>query len=126
MELFIHIDYIYTISGVFSVLLQPRGCICPNDGYTCQVNLATEINWITNSTTGNDLAYTPSGLGSIRNEGYFRVNFTHEQATRYLYNFTSTLIVTDFNANGTNVTCEKFDGVMATDYEIIVICIVGM
>ena len=111
---------------MFNVSLQPRGCICPDSGYTCQVNNATEINWITSSTTGNDLSYVSSGRERIRNKGYFHVKFTHEKVTSLLFDFTSTLFVTNFNANGTNLTCEKIEGSMVTDNETIVICIVGM
>ena len=110
-----------------NVSLQPRGCICPNEGYTCHVTNATEINWITSTTTGNDLLYTSSGYESSRSESYFRVNYTHiPTVTRLLFDFTSTLFVTNFTANGTNVTCQKIVGGMATDSDTIVICVVGM
>ena len=84
------------------------------------------MNWITDTTTGNDLAYGPSGRESSRSRSYFQVNYTHEKAVPYLFNFTSTLFVTDFNANGTNITCEKIESEDATDNATTVICITGM
>ena len=107
-------------------MLQPKRCICPNEGYTCQVELATEISWITTATTETELLYTPSGLGRSRNVSDFRVNFTHNQATEFLFNFTSTLLVTDFNANGTNITCVNIRSGKITDDDTTMICIVGM
>ena len=83
------------------------------------------MNWITDTTTGYDLTYTPSGHESSRSRSYFQVNYTHERAAPYLFNFTSTLFVTDFNANGTNVTCEKIESGDTTDNATTVICITG-
>jgi hypothetical protein len=108
------------------ISLQPRSCICPSEGYTCQVKLATALVWKTNSTTENDIKFNPSDGGYEYKDG-FKVNATAVQGTeesKLLFNFTSTLLVTELKANGTNVTCEKIEGMM-TNSDTITICLVA-
>ena len=92
---------------MLEISLKPEGCLCPNEGYTCHVNLGTEIAWITTATVHETLVHSlTSTSGDFRDVGGFRANFTGEQATDAYDNFTSTLFVVNvLDVNGTNLTC---------------------
>ena len=111
---------------MLDVSLSPRTCSCPNTTYTCEVNNATDIRWRTSTTGDTDIFYyTVNSDTSYRERDGFHVNFTHKQAGDLVYNFTSTLEVTDLNQNETNLTCEGSRGkdkIINTTQ----ICIVGM
>ena len=107
------------------VSLQPKDCICPSKGYTCHANLASEINWKTNTTDENTFFATASGRVGKGEMGGFRVNFTFEPH-QTVANFTSTLLVTNIHLNGTDVTCEGRITVDVNNSSTTTICIVGM
>ena len=117
--------YIYISADMIEVSLQPRNCICPSKGYTCNVSNALEFNWKTNTTSAPDLLYTTNGRASKRRINGFLVNFTHMEGMNHLANFTSTLLVTDINLNATDITCEGLIGGMIAN-DTITLCIIGM
>ena len=96
---------------MLDISLRPRTCSCPNATYTCEVNDATGINWKTNTTGDSDVfLYTVSSDTKHRNDDGFRVRFTFEEAGEFVYNFTSTLEVTDLDQNETNLTYIRYRG----------------
>lgn len=89
------------------------------------MNFSTEINWETNNTGGSVFLYTANSGENNRCEGGFQVNYTHQSSIgSVLSNFTSTLLVTKLDVNGTDVICEGTAGMTADD-DTITICIVG-
>ena len=107
------------------VSLQPEDCICPSNGYTCHVNLALDITWITNTTEEDTFFATASGRIGKAEMGGFRVNFTFEPH-QMVVNFTSTLLVTNICLNETDVTCEGRVTVDVGNSSTTTICIIGM
>ena len=112
------------------VSIQPKRCICPSEGYTCQTKDLTLLNWYPtcNNTTDDDLEFDTLILGSStvveRECGGFKVNFSAEHRRGQLPTITSTLLVTNLSVNGTNLTCEgAFLGTTIND--TIPICVVG-
>ena len=118
------------ITEMLETTLSPRHCICPNESYTCHVNLAEEMSWITETTDSGTFEYPFDDATEvpILYSGGFQAGFSREQATRDLDNFTSTLFVTDLAVNGTVLTCEGKATVMRmreTREDTISICIIG-
>ena len=107
------------------VSLQPKDCICPSKGYTCHVNLASDISWTTNTTDENTFFAIVSGRVGEGEMGGFRVNFTIDPL-QTVANFTSTLLVTNIHLNGTDVTCEGRVTADVDNSSTTTICIVGM
>ena len=97
-----------TYHSLFAEMLKsswtPRGCICPNETYTCQVLLATEIRVLINMS---NLVFSLSNdaKGHYMNEGGFEVNLSGVLASPPLGNFSSTLSVIDLSANETKIFC---------------------
>ena len=116
--------FIYS-AEMLEVSLQPKDCICPSKGYTCHVNMASEINWNTNTTEENTFFATVTGRFGEDEMGGFRVNFTFEPHQN-LANFTSTLLVTNIHLNETDVSCEGRVTTDVNNSSTTTICIVGM
>ena len=79
------------------VSIQPKRCICPSEGYTCQTKDLTLLKWypMCNTTTGDDLEFDVIILGSSvveRECGGFKVNYSAEHHRGQLPSITSTLI----------------------------------
>ena len=110
---------------MFEVSLQPKDCICPSKGYTCHVNLASEISWTTNTTEENRFFATATGRVGDGEMGGFRVNFTIEPQ-QTLANFTSTLVVVNIHLNRTDVTCEGRVTADVNNSSTTTICVIGM
>ena len=87
------------------VSLSPQNCICPNEGYTCEVNLGTEISWMTENT--DDLEFSLFDMDDeFQQTNNLQVVFSGVIATDLFDNYTSTLfILTPLIVNGTNITC---------------------
>ena len=97
------------VTESLDVLLSPRHCICPSESYTCEVNLGTEISWLTETTGVNDLEYSllDQDADEFVETNNFQVHFTGVRATIQFDNYTSILyILTPLIVNGTNLTCK--------------------
>ena len=91
---------VYTES--LEVSLSPQNCICPNEGYTCEVNLGTETSWMTENT--DDLEFSLSDMDDeFQQTNNLQVNFSGVIATDLFENYTS--ILTPLIVNETNITC---------------------
>ena len=91
------------------VSLSPRHCICPSESYTCEVNLGTEISWLTEITGVDELEYSllDQDDDELKETNNFQVHFTGVRATIQLDNYTSILyILTPLIVDGTNLTCK--------------------
>ena len=114
---------------MLKVSIQPKGCICPSEGYTCQTYNSTLLNWYPtcNTATGDDLEFDVIMYGADiveRECGGFKVNYSSEHHRGQLPSVTSTLLVTNLSVNGTNLTCEgTFREMISNDK--IPICVVG-
>ena len=96
------------VTESLDVSLSPRHCICPNESYTCEVNLGLEISWLTGTTNVNDLEYSllDQDADEFKETDNFQVHFTGVRATIQFDNYTSILyILTPLIVDGTNLTC---------------------
>ena len=94
------------VTESLEVLLSPRHCICPSESYTCEVNLGTQISWLTDV---GDLEYSllDQNDDEFEETNNFQVHFTGVRATIQLDNYTSILyILTPLIVDGTNLTCK--------------------
>ena len=106
--------------------VKPKGCICPDEGYSCEVALAGDITWMTESNLKFD--YSLSRL-EFQEMGGFQVNFSGV-ATTTLDNYTSDLFVTSLDLNGTDLTCtgsilNRQTGQHELSSDTVVICLSG-
>ena len=114
---------------MLEVSIQPKGCICPSQGYTCQAKKSLLLNWdpTCNTTTGDNLAFSVIKHGDDiveRECGGFKVNYTSPNTDGQLPTIISTLLVTNHSVNGTDLTCEGLlEGRKSND--TIPICIIG-
>ena len=90
------------IGEMLEASVKPKECICPDEGYSCEVALAGEIIWMTESNL--IFGYSLSDLDD-EEMGGFKVNFSGVVATDSLDNYTSQLFVTSLDVNGTELTC---------------------
>ena len=101
----------------------PKGCICPNESYTCEVKLATEVGLIINNRT--EISYTLSAnTQDYYEEDGFKIQFSGVLASSPFGNFTVILSVIELPANEINVTCTGFSAPDSTE-KIINTCLVG-
>ena len=108
---------------MLEVVLNPRHCICPDDGYTCVVRQGTELEWIVNDTDVKKFTFSEENETFI-DIGGFKVDIL---ITKDL-SFSSTLLVTDLSMNGNNLTCQSAAVVMnmvVTVTETTRICVIG-
>ena len=84
---------------MLEVSVKPGGCICPDEGYSCEVALAKEITWMTESNLKFGYSLSRLDKEEFQEMGGFKVNFST------LDNYTSDLFVTSLDLNGTELTC---------------------
>ena len=118
-----------TFTEMLEVSIQPKGCICPSQGYTCQAKNSLTLNWYPtcNTTTGDDLTFSVArhgGADIIRECGGFKVNYSSHGADRQFPTIISTLLVTNHSVNGTDFTCEGIFGDRESN-DTVPICIIG-
>ena len=123
------------VTESLDVLLSPRHCICPSESYTCEVNLGTEITWLTETTGVNDLEYTllNQDADEFVETNNFQVHFTGVRATiQFDNNYTSILyiILTPRIVDGTNRKGEAITRGIDEDYTETTnvttsVCIIG-
>ena len=109
--------------------MRPQSCICPSDGYTCQAYEVFQMKWLSHTFTESDvddLLYSVLNSGSYlkKETAGFQANFTGQVISPGVANITSTLVITDLNVNGTQLTCES-RGLEMIRNETLEICIVG-
>ena len=90
--------------------MSPRHCICPNESYTCEVNLGTEISWMTENTDadagGLEYSLLDTDDDEFQETNNLQVHLSVVIATDQFENYTSTLfILTPLIVNETNITC---------------------
>ena len=77
-----------------------------SESYTCEVNLGTEISWLTETTDADGFEYSllDQDDDEFKETDNFQVHFTGVRATIQFDNYTS--ILTPLIADGTNITCK--------------------
>lgn len=121
---------LYSSTEMLETTLTPKGCICPQDNYTCLVEDGVEIAWITNITMRNEFEYSLTDSDDeihIHKKG-FKVSFRREEGGKYYY---STLYSEDVgHLNGTHLICDGA-GIdvelkrLYTTNDSVTICVVG-
>ena len=115
---------------MLEVSIQPKGCICPAEGYTCQAKDSLVLNWYPtcNTTTGENLTFYSRGYSDDtiveRECGSFKVNYSSQGPIEKLPTIISTLLVTNISVKGTDLTCEGILGSEKSN-DTIPICIIG-
>ena len=102
--------------------MEPDGCICPTESYTCRADLVTVIE-IDNINLTGPFFYVAgfSRRPEVVREG-LRVSFSEVKVGDTLFNLTAQLFVVDTqNWNGSNFTC----GTRGRDNKDISICVTG-
>ena len=85
----------------------PKGCICPNESYTCEVKLATEVGLIINDRT--EIYYTlRANTQDYYEEDGFKIQFSGVLASEPFGNFSVIVSVIELPVNEANVTCTGF------------------
>ena len=115
---------------MMEVSVKPGGCICPDEGYSCEVALAGEITWMTESNLTFDYSLTDLDNEELQEMGGFKVHFSGVLATTTQENYTSDLFVTSLDVNGTELTCtgsilNRQTGQHELSSDTIVICLSG-
>ena len=90
---------------MLEVSVKPKGCICPDEGYSCEVALAGDITWMTESNLNFGYSLSRLDREEFHKMGGFQVHFSGVFATITLDNYTSDLFVTSLDLNGTDLTC---------------------
>ena len=117
------VSYWFSFSEMLEVVLNPRHCICPDDGYTCVVRQGTELEWIVNDTDVKKFTFSEENETFI-DIGGFKVDILITKD----FSIFSTLLVTDLSMNGNNLTCQSVAVVMnmvVTVTETTRICVIG-
>ena len=122
----------FFIEMLETMILTKEQCICPNEGYVCEVNFATEINWITNGPSPPNLDFSlfNDDDPNFKETENFKAYFEGVRANDDFDNYTSTLFVVDIlQANRTNLICEGaiYDRrtLVQSKNDTIHICLVG-
>ena len=118
------------IGEMLEVSVKPKGCICPDEGYSCEVALAGEITWMTESNLNFGYSLSDIDDEELQEMGGFKVDFSGVVATDSLDNYTSQLFVTSLDVNGTELTCtgsifNRQTGQHELSNDTIVICLSG-
>jgi hypothetical protein len=91
------------------VTVEPDGCICPSQSYTCRADLATEIQW-DSSGLPDDIAYDirrQQRIGVVEESG-IKVEFSEVAVAEESANLTSQLFIIDlYTWNESSFTCQE-------------------
>ena len=115
------------VADLLDISLRPMDCLCPDSSYTCEVNDATEIQWIANTTSDTDVffQYTVNSGDSDRETDDLKITFTRESASvDYYKHFAATLQVTNLDLNGSDIQCIGFNLTMNVS-KTVQVCIRG-
>ena len=101
----------------------PKGCICPNESYTCEVKLANEVGLTINN--GTEIPYTlRANTQDYSEEDGFKIQFSGVLASAPFGKFTVILSVIELPVNEANVTCTGFSAPNSIEKNIST-CFIG-
>ena len=111
------------------VTVRPQdGCVCPDHGYSCRADSATEIEWDNTMFLASAISYDTRRRQQdtdVESRG-LRVLFSEVPVDGDLANLTAQLFLVDHHTwNWTNVTCQAIGEDRVRRDTLLTVCVTG-
>ena len=119
---------VYSAELATQVSIGPKECICPSEGYVCQADFVTSLDWTSDTIVPNSLYYSTRSEIDTNTDGKqvkgYKSFLTAKVLLDLVVNLTTEIFITDPLLNGTELRCEG-STIQNSDIDTLTVCITG-